>query len=215
MSRKIKIVILILIVSIITMLIWLWSGYSGFNYEYSKKVEITFSFIGAIIGGGSTLIALYITVNQTKEIQKENTSQIYISNINEKIRDYTKMSEAVDEIHYTFRQLKKEFTLTSSKVSEISKELERLHFKYIQIAIIDAGGECEEKSSLVLGSFNNAIIIKNDIYNKGLENIDCDEFNKLGNALNEIIENLLNFSNFLYKNIAQLYLEKHSILKIK
>ena len=91
MNKTIKMFMLIIGILIISSLIWLISIYSGF--DYAKKAEIAFSYVGAIFGGVATLIALYITVHQTREIEKENQRQIRISNINEKIKDCTDLSE--------------------------------------------------------------------------------------------------------------------------
>lgn len=45
------------------------------------------SFAGASIGALISMFVLYVTVNQTKEIQKENSVQFKISNINEELKD--------------------------------------------------------------------------------------------------------------------------------
>jgi hypothetical protein len=95
MNDYIKKLIWILGICIIANLLWLNSRYSGF--DYGKKIEITFSYLGAVFGGTATLIALYITVNQTREIQKENQRQIRINNINEKIKDCTNLGEIFDK----------------------------------------------------------------------------------------------------------------------
>lgn len=70
MNNKNAIFIGILILSFLASPIWLWYGHSGF--DYGKAAEMTFSYIGSAIGGITTLIALYITVNQTRKIQEDN-----------------------------------------------------------------------------------------------------------------------------------------------
>lgn len=70
MNKTIKILILMFSVPIIVSFIWLLSEYSGF--DYAKKVEISFSFAGAMVGGIATLVALYITVMQTRDMQKDD-----------------------------------------------------------------------------------------------------------------------------------------------
>ncbi|WP_017416778.1 hypothetical protein [Clostridium tunisiense] len=75
MNKKIKkttviLYLLLLLLSLLLGLVWFLSPLSGFMYD--KQVEITITFIGSLIGGITTLIALWISTNETRKIQEEN-----------------------------------------------------------------------------------------------------------------------------------------------
>lgn len=72
--KKIKILLGIVCVIIFGTFYWICSGLSGLNYE--RKVELSISFLGAIIGGVVTLIALWVSTNETRKIQQENREYI-------------------------------------------------------------------------------------------------------------------------------------------
>lgn len=55
----------------------------GEQLEIKDYFNFASSYIGASVGAIISLFVLYITVGQTREIQKENNKQVYIINLNE------------------------------------------------------------------------------------------------------------------------------------
>lgn len=120
MSKTIKILLWILGITIIASLIWLWSNYSGF--EYGKKVEISFSFIGAIIGGITTLIAVFFTIKQTREVQDENKNE------NRKIKEIDSLKTQIEYSKNLFQYAYNYQLYLENLDNELDKILRRTNF---------------------------------------------------------------------------------------
>ena len=73
MSKKIKCFLAILAIFIVLGSMWFLSPLSGFAYD--KKVEFTISFVGALIGGITTLVALWISTIETRKIQEDSKTE--------------------------------------------------------------------------------------------------------------------------------------------
>ena len=65
-------------------------------FRSSESASEYIQYFGAVVGGLATLIAVYITVIQTRKIQDENMKQVKIANINEKIRDLKDISDSLN-----------------------------------------------------------------------------------------------------------------------
>ncbi|WP_252224319.1 MULTISPECIES: hypothetical protein [unclassified Clostridium] len=88
------ILVLIFIATCIT-LAFKFSQY-GYLLEIKDYFNFAASFGGAILSAVISLMILYITVYQTREIQKENMKQVKIANINEKISDYKQLYSLIN-----------------------------------------------------------------------------------------------------------------------
>lgn len=203
MNLKIKSLIATIIILIIGSLAWLWSALSGFDYEYGKKVEMTFSFVGAIIGGMATLIALYITVNQTREIQKENQKQIKIKNINEKIKNYDELYEktnyASDKAYLLKLYLSKMDDVSILDINEVIERTLEINNQLLRFKgnplIKQLNYKCdliEEKMEMMCSSKDMQDLLENiEILGDEIENVESiilEYINKLYKCKYEIID---------------------------
>lgn len=219
MDKRVKVFLGFLTASVLWIIIWLVSCLSGF--DYTKKTELTLAFSGAVIGGLSTLIALYVSTEETRRIQCKsenyNRAQLKIQITNEKIRDYKEYYLSITPIYMHYEKIFDMINIISSN-------------EFIMKDIFDFFQTMLDLMDLVQ---LNSKCCENDIINKTQNDIDIlmidivrtfEKIFKREDLLNSAIE--LNGSSLGIRNkltvlqveirdeINELYKKKYSLQNI-
>lgn len=178
-------------------------------FKGSESAIEYMQYFGTVVGGLATLIAVYITVLQTRKIQDENNVQIKIANINEKIKDYKDIRSSINVAKNIFNSIYFKY----SKEKSIAKD-----------QLINIFNELQKIDDIISEYKNNIILQENNIE---FDNI-IDKYIKLVYdqnppillenketfvAINELIHEFDKKENQIIECINKLYKEKYDKLK--
>lgn len=212
--KKVFIIGILVLVLIIPCLIYLllWMPIPTNNSDDNGWLSFWGSFLGGMFGGVGTLIAVYITVQQTRKIESENRNQIYISNINEEIKDYSTMLAAIKK---NSTELQKYALEREDIVIVISKLMEFLELrdKFLLIAPMYLSKEIEIKAREIDTLYVDAVM-------RGYEVLNCAKNGKdhkkemlvFYQKINDIITKFVELSLKLDEYIKVLYAKKYKKL---
>lgn len=147
------------------------------NLPYGEQLEIKdyFNFVGSFTGASISalisIVVLFITVSQTREIQEENRAQYQIANINEKLKDLRNKFEIHNNNEKILYSIECR-TLLNIKVDEL-EEIENLEIIGVIESAIRVILEFQGKMMKELGAIGKEQILKYDMKMIELSNELC------------------------------------------